>query len=74
MAMNQSRSLGSQIRLGATLIALALLVIFVALNFAEVQVELLIAQVNLPLAFALIFAGSLGFIVGYFVPKGRPLN
>lgn len=71
MANAQRRSLGSQIRLAGALVALTLLVVFVALNFAEVEVEMLIVQVTLPLAFALIFTGLLGFVVGYFAPKGH---
>ena len=71
MATGRRRSVGSQIRLAAAIVALVLLIVFVALNFAEVEVELLIAQVNLPLAFALISTGLLGFVVGYFAPKGH---
>ena len=58
-------------RLIGMLIALAVLVLFVALNFAEVRVDLLIVEAQMPLAFALILAALMGFVAGYFAPRVR---
>jgi uncharacterized integral membrane protein len=61
----------SRAKLIASLLALALLVIFVALNFEKVDVDFLVATQNIQLAFALIFAALLGFVAGYFTPRWR---
>ena len=71
MAASQQRSLGSQLKLAGSVLALVLLVIFIVLNFEKVDVDLLIGTQNIQLAFALIVAAVLGFIAGYFAPR-RP--
>lgn len=72
MSTTQRRSVASQIKLASVFVALVLLVLFIALNFGDTEVELVITQVKTKLAFALIFAGLLGFVIGYFAPKRRP--
>lgn len=71
MDHNQRRSLGSQIRLAGTVLAVLILVVFIALNFSEVEVNLLIADTKIRLAFALLFAALMGFVLGYFIPKSH---
>jgi uncharacterized integral membrane protein len=71
MATTQSSSWGSKAKLGGSVLALALLVIFIALNFEKVDVDLLVGTQNIQLSFALIFAALLGFILGYFAPRRR---
>ena len=72
MATNRPMSLASKLKLGGVVIAAVVLVAFIALNFADVEVDLVIAQANTKLAFALIFTGLLGFVIGYFAPRWRP--
>ncbi|MPZ50130.1 MAG: hypothetical protein GEU75_12680 [Dehalococcoidia bacterium] len=69
MVDDKPGNLRSQIRLAGTLAALAVLILFIALNFGDVEIELFIANLDTQLGFALIFAALLGFLVGYFVPK-----
>jgi uncharacterized integral membrane protein len=69
MATTPKRSLGSRLKLAGSLLALALLVVFIALNFEKVDVDLLIGTQNIQLAFALIIAAVLGAILGYFAPR-----
>ena len=69
MTNESRRDLGSTIKLAATLLALVVLVLFIALNFDEVQIDILVATQTMRLAFALIFAAALGFLVGYFAPR-----
>jgi uncharacterized integral membrane protein len=71
IAGRPGRSLGSQIRLAGTVLALLVLVVFIALNFSAVEVDLMIAETKIRLAFALLFAALMGFVVGYFIPKGH---
>ena len=71
MEASQQRSLGTQLKLAGSVLALVLLVIFIALNFEKVDVDLLIGTQNIQLAFALIVAAVLGFIAGYFAPRRR---
>ena len=71
MAANQQGDLGSKIRLGAIVVVLVILIVFIAVNFDEVDIDLLVAQPSLPLAFALIIAAVLGFGAGYFAPHRR---
>jgi uncharacterized integral membrane protein len=71
MANNKSSDLGSRLKLIAMAIALGVLILFIALNFDEVEVNLLVAQMDMRLAFALILSGLLGFIAGYFAPRRR---
>ena len=70
-ADRQGRSLGSQLRLAGTGLALLVLVVFIALNFSEIEVDLMIAETKIRLAFALLFAALMCFVVGYFIPKGH---
>jgi uncharacterized integral membrane protein len=63
--------LGDKIKLGALAVALVLLVLFFALNFEKVEVDLLVVQPELPLAFALVLAALLGLVLGVLRPRGR---
>ena len=69
MADHARRDLGSQVRLVGMLLAVLVLVLFIALNFSEVRVDVLIATTDVRLAFALLFAALMGFIAGYFAPR-----
>jgi uncharacterized integral membrane protein len=69
MASNKPPRTRSQLKLIGTAIALLVLMLFVALNFGEVQVNLLVGKQNIQLAFALIFSALLGFLLGYFAPR-----
>lgn len=51
--------------------ALILLVLFIAENFLTVEVRLILGRVETRLAWALIIAAVLGFLTGYFWPRGR---
>lgn len=52
-------------------VALALLVIFIAQNFVLVEVRLLFWRVDIRLAYALLGAGVLGFVLGWLLPRLR---
>lgn len=52
-------------------IALLLLVLFIVLNSLPVEVRLIVTSVQTRLAWALLLAGLLGFIVGYVWPRRR---
>jgi uncharacterized integral membrane protein len=54
------------IRLAVGAVALGLLAAFVAENFSEVEVRLLITTERIRLAWALLIASGLGFVIGYF--------
>lgn len=69
MAVNEGRGLRSQIKLAGMGLALLILVLFVAFNFDEVEIDLLVAKTNIRLAFALIFTALMGFVIGYFAPR-----
>jgi uncharacterized integral membrane protein len=73
--MSQERSTNlttSQIvRLVAAACAILLLVIFVALNFEDVTVDLLIVEADMKLAFALILSALLGLVAGLLAPHRR---
>ena len=71
MTTSQQRDWRSQGKLVASALALGILLIFIALNFEKVDVDLVIGTQNIQLAFALIFAAVLGFIAGYFAPRVR---
>lgn len=58
-------------RLVAGAVFLALLVLFVAENFSTVEVRLLVVKTETRLAWALLLAGSLGFVAGVIVPRIR---
>lgn len=59
------------LRLVLWAIALGLLVLFIAENFLTVEVRLIVGRVQTRLAWALIIAAVLGFLTGYFWPRGR---
>jgi uncharacterized integral membrane protein len=58
-------------RLIVAAVILAVLLLFVALNSEEVEIDILVASTDIRLGFALLFAGALGFLVGFLVPRGR---
>jgi uncharacterized integral membrane protein len=69
MATSQSGDWASKVRLAGSVLALLLLVIFIVLNLEKVDVDLLVGTQNVQLAFALIIAALLGFVIGYFAPR-----
>jgi uncharacterized integral membrane protein len=71
MATDKTSGLGSRLKLVGTVVALALLVIFIVLNFDDVEVDFAFASQTISLAFALIIAAVLGFLIGYFAPHRR---
>ena len=71
MATDKTRDLGSSLKLVGAVIALTLLVIFIVLNFEDVEVDFAVASQTIPLAFALIIAAVLGSVIGYFAPRRR---
>lgn len=56
-------------KLWVGLIALIVLVIFVVQNSQEVTVDFLFTTTTTPLIFALVFAGALGALVGWLLPR-----
>ena len=50
---------------------LALLVLFVAENFVVVEVRLVLWRAEVRLAWALLLAGALGFLLGWLLPRLR---
>jgi uncharacterized integral membrane protein len=71
MATDKTRDMGSRIRLAVTVVVLVVLAIFILRNFEKVNVDLVVGSQNIQLAFALILAALLGFVAGFFVPRGR---
>jgi uncharacterized integral membrane protein len=71
MGEQRTRDFGHQARLVAIIVALGVLALFTALNFDEVEVDMLIAKQDIRLGFALIFSALLGFLVGYFAPRPK---
>jgi uncharacterized integral membrane protein len=69
MASDKPPGTRSQLKLIGTAIALLVLILFVALNFGKVQVNLLVGKQDVQLAFALTFSALLGFLLGYFAPR-----
>ena len=51
------------------LVALIILIIFVVQNSQEVEVDFLFTTTSTPLIFALVFAGVLGALVGWLLPR-----
>ncbi len=68
---NQTTSSNSQIKVVGIGVALVVLVLFIALNFDEVEINMLLFTQTIRLGFGLIFTALLGFLVGYFVPRRR---
>ena len=52
-------------------IAGILLLVFVAQNSREEQINFLFAEITAPLIFALVFAGLLGGLIGWAAPRFR---
>ncbi|HUF53299.1 MAG TPA: LapA family protein [Dehalococcoidia bacterium] len=71
MATNEAKDLGSRVKLAGSVLALLLLVIFIIRNFDKVNVDFVFGSQNIQLAFALIIAALLGFVVGFFAPGRR---
>lgn len=53
-----------RITAGLALVALVVLIVFIAVNFREVEIDFVITQANVKLAFALMLAAILGFLAG----------
>lgn len=51
--------------------AMVVLVIFVAQNSQEVEVDFLFVETTTPLIFALLIAGALGALIGWLGPRVR---
>lgn len=66
---NESRLFPLSVRTVVSLVALLLLVVFVAVNFETVTVDLLVARAEVRLGFALIFAALLGLVAGWAIPR-----
>jgi uncharacterized integral membrane protein len=60
-----------QLRTGLAIGALLLLVVFIILNYRDVDVRFGVATVNTQLAWALLIAGLLGFLAGLLAPRIR---
>ena len=52
-------------------VAVALLILFVALNSHQVKVNFIIGSAQTPLIFALLIAAALGAVIGYVGPLVR---
>jgi uncharacterized integral membrane protein len=52
-------------------IVLAILLFFVVLNSEQVEIDILIAETDMRLGWALLLAGALGFVAGFFMPRNR---
>jgi uncharacterized integral membrane protein len=52
-------------------VVLALLVVFIVENFITVEVRFLFTRTETRLAYALLIAAGLGFLVGYLLPRLR---
>lgn len=59
------------VRLVVLAVVLALLVVFVAENFSEVEVRLFVTKERTRLAWALLIASTLGFVIGYITARVR---
>jgi uncharacterized integral membrane protein len=65
----RSQGRGARFWLIVALIAVA--IVFVAVNFQEVEVDFIVGEANTPLVFALLIAGGLGFVIGLALPRLR---
>lgn len=63
------RSIAGQAKLGALVLVASLLVLFIALNFQNVEVNLLVTKQDIRLALALILAALLGLLAGLLTPR-----
>jgi uncharacterized integral membrane protein len=63
---------GTNWRGWATLVAIVLLLIFVAQNSQEVEIDFLFfTSVSTPLILALVFSALLGVLIGWLAPRVR---
>ena len=72
--MRAGRERGARLPVGRLALwaaALTLLVLFIAENFLPVEIRLIVTRVETRLAWALIIAALLGFLIGYFWPRRR---
>jgi uncharacterized integral membrane protein len=67
----EPRGQGTNWKLWAGVVALIILVVFVVQNSQEVTVDFLFTTTTTPLIFALLFAGVLGALVGWLLPRVR---
>jgi uncharacterized integral membrane protein len=58
-------------RTWALVVALVLVIIFIAVNAQKVTVDFVFFDTSMALAFALLIATVLGFIIGYVVARVR---
>lgn len=52
-------------------IAIVILLLFMALNSQQVEVDLIVGTAKMPLIFALLIAAALGALVGWAAPRLR---
>lgn len=62
---------GRGIRGWLLIVGAGLLVLFFVLNLQKVEVNLIVAKVDMPLIFALAIAALLGALVGWALPRLR---
>ena len=67
----RGRGRGWTLRLVELATALALVVLLIAENFVVVEVRLLLWRTEARLAWALLLAGALGFVLGLLFPRLR---
>jgi uncharacterized integral membrane protein len=67
----ERKGMTRSVRLWAIVIAVLLLVIFIAENSQEVEVRFLFVETQTPLIFGLLVAGILGFLIGWLAPIVR---
>jgi uncharacterized integral membrane protein len=65
------RSEGRGVRFWATIVLIAIGVIFVAVNFQKVTIDFVVGETNAPLVLALLIAGVIGFLIGLILPRFR---
>jgi uncharacterized integral membrane protein len=59
------------LRQWALLAAVVVLLLFMALNSQQVEVDLIVGTATMPLIFALLIAAALGALVGWAAPRLR---
>jgi uncharacterized integral membrane protein len=62
---------GMSLRQWALLAAVVILLLFMALNSQQVEVDLIVGTATMPLIFALLIAAALGALVGWAAPRLR---
>ena len=68
---DEGLSVRAWIRIAVAVAAAVLLIIFVVLNAATVEVDFLIGSVRTRLVWALLLSAALGFILGLLLPRLR---